>query len=506
MSKVDDYVLDSLERMPYEKKAALLKVIKQHYERSRYNHLEEYYPDTGHLSIDAYPKHFQFFEAGKKYKFRASIGGNRSGKSIHSHVELVYHLTGLYPHWWPGRKFYKPITSVVGSPSPDNLRRINQRILLGSLRDPGTGLIPKDLLVKGGIIKRPGGGEVFQEIYVKHVSGAQSLVIGKTYKQDVDSYAGDELDFALLDEEVPESIYSEVMTRLMTTNGLSILCFTPLDGLTNVVMKYLPGGTFPDTPNRCGNVKGTKHLWVTNLTWDDAPHLDEKEKESLYEAYLPHERDARTKGIPSIGSGKVWPVDEELFVCNSFKVPDYWLRFFSIDVGAGSTAVTWWAVDPNTGVEYVYDEYKAENRQIFEHVNYINSRGSWIKGVGDPSAQKLRDFNNNQTVLKQYRDLGLPFEMADNAIEPGIRAVYIGLSTGKVKIMSHCTKLLDEMRIYKYGKDGKPAKNQEDHLCDTFRYGVMSGRRVATATPEFEDRFKRKVQRNNSNRDRTTGY
>ena len=51
----------------------------------------------------------------------------------------------------------------------------------------------------------------------------------------------------MLDEETPEDIRAECLLRLMATGqdnlqGLLILTFTPLDGLTDIVLTYLPGG------------------------------------------------------------------------------------------------------------------------------------------------------------------------------------------------------------------------------------------------------------------------
>jgi phage terminase large subunit-like protein len=43
-----------------------------------------------------------------------------------------------------------------------------------------------------------------------------------------------------LDEEPPLDVYTECLTRLMTRNGLMMCTFTPLKGLSDVVLMYLP--------------------------------------------------------------------------------------------------------------------------------------------------------------------------------------------------------------------------------------------------------------------------
>jgi len=44
-----------------------------------------------------------------------------------------------------------------------------------------------------------------------------------------------------LDEEPPMDVYSECLLRLMTANGLMLCTFTPLLGLSDVALMFLPG-------------------------------------------------------------------------------------------------------------------------------------------------------------------------------------------------------------------------------------------------------------------------
>ena len=42
-----------------------------------------------------------------------------------------------------------------------------------------------------------------------------------------------------LDEEPPQLIYNECLMRILTTNGLIMLTFTPLQGTTPLVKSFL---------------------------------------------------------------------------------------------------------------------------------------------------------------------------------------------------------------------------------------------------------------------------
>ena len=51
---------------------------------------------------------------------------------------------------------------------------------------------------------------------------------------------------------------------------------------------------------------------VIKATIDDAKHYTKKQREEIIQAYPEHEREARAKGIPALGSGKVFPVAESM--------------------------------------------------------------------------------------------------------------------------------------------------------------------------------------------------
>jgi hypothetical protein len=46
---------------------------------------------------------------------------------------------------------------------------------------------------------------------------------------------------------------------------------------------------------------------VTNLTLKNAEHSGRRNGRGIIASYLPHERDARIKCIPQLGSGRIFP-------------------------------------------------------------------------------------------------------------------------------------------------------------------------------------------------------
>lgn len=203
------------------------------------------FPDTGELRRELYPKHLQFFEAGAIHRERCFMAANRAGKTIAGGCETTYHLTGKYPPWWRGRRFDKPVIFTAAGDTGKTTRDILQGKLLGPAHDLGTGLIPGDDLVD----KRPKAGvpDAFELVYVRHVSGGTSTLYLKSYDQKREAFQGNEMDGIWLDEEPPEDIYTECLLRTMTTNGIIMLTFTPLRGMSDVVMSFLDGGRLPDS-------------------------------------------------------------------------------------------------------------------------------------------------------------------------------------------------------------------------------------------------------------------
>lgn len=215
-------------------------------EYKKYHQLEFLFPLAEHKG---YGKHMEFFKAGAKYKERALIAANRSGKTFSACSEMAWHLTGLYPDWWVGRKFDHPVAAWSVGKTHETTRDILQKYLLGPRYDMGSGFIPKASLVR--TTTKPGIPDAIQDVYIKHytlgLEDGVSTVSFKSYVQGIEAFMGTQQDLIHLDEEpmVP-GLYSECLTRTMTTQGLIMCTFTPLEGMSEVVLSFLPDGRFPE--------------------------------------------------------------------------------------------------------------------------------------------------------------------------------------------------------------------------------------------------------------------
>lgn len=456
-----------------------LALLEEKERRRKTRKLYTYYPETGPLRRELYPKHMEFFKAGKDYRERLFLAANRVGKTEGAGgLELTYHLTGLYPEWWEGKRFDRPVEAWVAGKSGTTTRDIIQNKLFGGKETFGQGLIPLSTII-GKPTAKAGLPDAFDTAHIKHVSGGTSVLQFKAFEQGRTAFEGTEKDIIWLDEEVPLDVYTECLLRTADTtgtgekSGLIIVTFTPLKGLTETVLAFLPNGDYEDLKH------GSKYIVMAS--WDDVPHLTEETKKELLASIPPFQRDARSKGIPQLGAGAIYPVPESEVFIDDFAIPDHWPRAYGLDVGWNKTAAPWGAWDRENDTLYVYAEHYRGQAEPDIHASAIKAKGDWIEGVIDP-ASRGRSQIDGKKLIQSYRELGLKLGMAFNGVESGIHEVWQRLVTGRLKIFKSCNSLKQEYRLYRRDEKGHIVK-ENDHLMDALRYLVMSGLAVAKTKP-----------------------
>lgn len=455
----------------------LALLLEEQLRRQERNKLFTYFPDTGPLRRELYKQHMEFFRLGATFSTRCFMAANRVGKTEGGGgYEVALHLTGKYPDWWEGKRFDKPVDVWAAGDTTETVRDIIQLKMLGSKENLGTGLIPFDCL--GKIRWRQNGNDACDYVLVKHVSGGWSKLAFKSYDQGRKAFQGTEKDIVWLDEEANEGIRAECILRLMTTGGLLIETFTPLKGLTPIVLGYLGENASDDS--RRVRENGEKVMVMAG--WDDVPHLSESEKKRMLSESEVHLRDSRSKGIPSLGAGAIYPIPESDIKVDPFIIPEHWPKAYGMDVGWNRTAAVWGAHDRDAGVWYLFSEHYRGQAEPSVHSSAIKARGAWIPGAIDP-ASKGRSQKDGDNLMDVYQEQGLLITKADNAVEAGIHSVYELLSTGRLKVFSTLQNWFTEYRIYRRDENGQIVK-KNDHLMDGTRYLVMTGRDLAITKPQ----------------------
>jgi hypothetical protein len=227
--------------------------------------------------------------------------------------------------------------------------------------------------------------------------------------------------------------------------------------------------------------------YIDMIGWDDTPHLRpphiaQKELDDLEATLLPHQRQARRTGRPALGSGAIYPIQEDDLLCDPLPIPDHWPRAYALDVGWRKTAVLWGAWDRDADVYYLTHEYYRGEREPITHAHAIRSVGRWINGCIDPAAGTSQRDGRNLKAEYMGEELGLNLVNANNAVDAGLHHVLILMQGGQLKTFSTLTSWLTELRLYRRDEKGKIVKTH-DHLMDCMRYLLNTPGIWSTAAP-----------------------
>lgn len=477
-----------LRALPEDERLELLEGLELIQKSLEQNLIKQMYPEHGAHRRELYPKQMELYELGASYQFRAFLGGNGTGKTLGAGIELVYHLTGEYPSWWRGWRFDGPIRAMAAGDTKETVRDIIQAKMLGADGELGTGLIPASAILK--VVYRQNGNGAVDFVVVRHKNGRKhSRLYFKSFDQGRKTFQGRELDFIWLDEECPLDVFQECVHRFRgaTKDGRLLLTFTPLNGVTDVVKLFVPQFSNRDEDDEPESVLLADSMASRTFvlcSWDDIPHMSDEERERKLANTMPYEQEARQRGIPTSGRGRVFTVEEDSFVVSPFRIPAHWPRLYGADFGFGKvkdvsgTGVVWGAWDQATDTLYIYDEYLRAEQPPSMHAAAIKSRGEWIKGVGDYAGSNLE----GEKTLDIYRQLKLDIVPANKEVYAGLMLITQFLNEGRLRVFNTCQKWLAEYRLYSLDENNRVIKKR-DHLMDATRYLLMADRKRATVQP-----------------------
>ena len=418
----------------------------------------------------------QYYDAGAYASQRMIIAANGVGKSQSVCAEGAAHITGEYPPWWQGQRFdYGGWEMWIGSIDNDMQKRGPQRALLGrNLEDAlGSGLIPAKNIVDIEL-RQAGVKSVVDTLIVKHASGDNVTVKWLTFEQGWRKWQSGDPKIILWDEEPDESvvdqtaILSEALTRLVRNNGIFMVGYTPLLGMTQLTEHFMESTDAA--------------VYYITAGWDDAPHMDENTKALIRSQYKSHEVDARTKGVPMMGEGRIFTASEASFVCDPIRIPDHWAQIQGIDFGiAHPAAIVNLAHDRDNDIVYVTDCWKKTDQKLGQHAQAINSRGKW-KPVAWPHDGEKRDPDSGKRFHAMLRD-NYECNMLQHSARykadkggaqpqwPIIETVRDRQEDGRWKVFRTCVDWIKESRSY-HTKNGLIVPRRDDVLKASF-YALM---------------------------------
>lgn len=445
----------------------LLKVLEAEAELRRSQNLLKHYRP--------YIKQTEFHH--QLVRERLLMAGNQLGKTWAGAYEMAMHLTGLYPDWWQGRRFDKAIAAWAGSVSTLATRDTVQRLVCGRPGKLGTGAVPKALITDSK--SAMGTPDLLDHIKVKHASGGESTLAFKSYEQGREKWQGETLDLVWFDEEPSQDIYSEGLTRTNATGGMTYMTFTPLLGMSDVVKRFL--------------IDKSPGTGVTTMTIEDAEHYTPEQRAAIIASYPAHEREARTKGIPTLGSGRIFAVPDAMIAIDPIEIPAHWVQICGIDFGwdhpSAAVRLAW---DRDDDVIYVTSAHRQREQTPLLFAATVKPWGEWLPWAW-PHDGLQHDKGSGEALAAQYKAQGLkmhadkathppadnePEGSGGNGVEAGLMDMLDRMQTGRFKVFRHLNDWFEEFRMY-HRKDGKVVKTDDDLLSAT-RYACMMKRHAIT--------------------------
>ena len=99
------------------------------------------------------------------------------------------------------------------------------------------GLVPANRI--GRLTRKTGVADAVDQAIFHHVKGYENRITFKSYEEGRTSFEAEGIDWIWLDEECPRPIYDECKLRLLTTHGSILATFTPVMGMTDLVINIL---------------------------------------------------------------------------------------------------------------------------------------------------------------------------------------------------------------------------------------------------------------------------
>jgi phage terminase large subunit-like protein len=319
-----------------------------------------------------------------------------------------------------------------------------------------------------------------------------------SYEQDVDKFGGTSRHFIWFDEEPPQDIFEECLTRLIDTDGDWFITMTPLQEMSwTYNTLYLPGLN--------------KKIDIDIIAADtyENPHIKQEAFERLTLTMSDESKATRRTGTYISHTGLIYGesfkreknVCPDLVQSDRFQIlKDDWSHFQMMDHGYTNYTAILFAAYNEDGKIIIYDE-------IYEHKKIVRDLAQlWRErrealgistkySVGDP-AIRSKDPIKGSSVQSEYGENGIYIALGNNDVQSGITLVQRMFREQQLIITQRCEKLLDELSQYRWdrhltkARDRKNTKEtpvkKNDHAMDALRYGIMSRPRRFNDIPTRE--------------------
>jgi len=410
-----------------------------------------------------------------KAQTRAIFGGNRSGKTTAGGLEFIWHISGVYPDWYPMdmRLDHKKVKGrIVAS---DYMQTV-AGVIVPFLEE----WLNMDMVERK--LRNPIG--VYTKWFMKN--GNQFEIL--THEQDTKSFEGWKGDIAWFDEPPPRDKYISTTRGLIDGHGRAWLTLTPLN------QPWIYDDIYKANDNR--------NTFVVTMSMRDNAVLSEDAIRQFELKLNDDEKLARMEGAFMHLTGRVYKqFKNEVHICEPFKIPAHWVRYMCVDPHPRkATAVVWLAVDDQEN-HYLYDElsFEGDAQQIAHMIHAQEGNLTAHQRFIDPAMDKDNQLFGGMNVRKELAKYGVYCQRANNDFDLGfnricesLRPVYSQLlrkEVPRLRVFNTCTKTIYEFEHYMWSNykrnpeehgPKEKVKKVNDDFMDCLRY-------IYNAGPRFYD-------------------
>jgi len=396
-------------------------------------------------------------------------------------MEFLFHITGLYPDWYPKDKRYPyPIKGRIGA--RDFQKGVGE-VIIPFLEEW------LDMSLVKRKIRNPIG------VPIKWILKNGSVFDILTYEQSVDSFEGWKGHIAWFDEPPPRDKYIATLRGLVDYRGRCWMTLTPLSE------PWIYDDIY---------TKHDKRIFVVTTDIRDNPHLSEDAIHEFEASLTEEEKEARLHGRFMHLTGLVYKeFDPSIHICEPPKILPTWTRYMAIDPHERTpTAVMWFAVDNNSNY-WIYDELWLKDMDIeaISHAIHVQEGDQKARiRLIDPHNDKDNMIVGGFNIRKELMKYGVYCERANSdpqlgksRIRQALKMQYSSLLKTEIpqlRVSRQCTQTIYEFQHYiweEYRRNKEElgekdrVKKKDDHFMDCLRYIFNANPRFIVPDPEEDD-------------------
>jgi len=184
-------------------------------------------------------------------------------------------------------------------------------------------------------------------------------------------------------------------------------------------------------------------------------------------------------GIPTMGSGVVFPIARARIEVEHRDIPDHWPRIGGLDFGfTHFFAACELAHDRDHDCVYLIKAFRQKETTPIIHAATLRTWGKHLRWAWPRDGRRQTLEGAGIPLMEQYRDQGLDmlwehsqFEDGSVSVEAGLMMWLDRMKTGRFKVFRELNDFWEEFSIY-HRKDGKVVAERDDLLC-AVRYALM---------------------------------